>query len=113
MKKYMTNLKEQQEVIGALTNIVFEVFASETARLRAQKIGSSEQANDMTEVYIYEAMSRVEAESKAVLTACAEGDDLRMQLAILKRFTKQEPVDTIAARRRICARVLERGKYFV
>ncbi len=113
MKKYVTNLKEQQEVIGGMTNIVFEIFASETARLRAQKIGNSEQANDMTEVYVYEAMARVEHEARAVLAACSEGDDLRMRLAILKRFAKQEPVDTIGARRRICARLLERGKYFV
>jgi butyryl-CoA dehydrogenase len=113
MKKYMTNLKDQQEVIGAMTNIVFEVFASETARLRARKLGNSAQAADMTDVYIYEAMGRVEAEARAVLAHCCEGDDLRTRLAILKRFTKQEAVDTIEGRRRICARLLERGKYSV
>jgi len=113
MKKYMTNLKEQQEVIGAMTNIVFEVFASETARLRAHKLGNSVQANDMTNVYVYEAVGRVEAEARAVLAHCCDGDDLRTRLAILKRFTKQEAVDTIEGRRRICGRLLERGKYFV
>ncbi len=113
MKKYMTNLKDQQEVIGALTNIVFEVFASETARLRAQKLGNSAQANDMTGVYVHDAVGKVEAEAKAALAHCCEGDDLRARLAILKRFTKQESVDTIEARRRICGRLLERGKYFV
>ncbi len=115
-KKYMQALKEQQEIIGGISNIVFEVFAAETAELRAKKLaanGGSAQANDMTAVCVYEAMHRAESEARAVLSACSEGDELRMQLAILKRFAKQEPVDTIGLRRRICGRVLEQGKYFV
>jgi hypothetical protein len=67
----------------------------------------------MTDVYVYDAMGRVETEARAVLAHCCEGDDLRTRLAILKRFSKQEAVDTIEARRRICARLLERGKFFV
>jgi hypothetical protein len=48
-----------------------------------------------------------------VLAACAEGDALRTNLAILKRFTKHELVDTIGLRKKIAARMIESGKYTV
>jgi hypothetical protein len=48
-----------------------------------------------------------------VLAACSEGDALRMNLSILKRFTKCDPVNTIALRRRIAERLLEAERYVV
>jgi len=117
LQKFMQNLKEQQEIIGALTNIIMETFAAESCRLRTDKIAAagkpSAQAEDATAVFLYDALNKAEVEARSVLAACAEGDDLRMKLAILKRFAKQDAVDTIGARRRICARLLERGQYFV
>jgi hypothetical protein len=48
-----------------------------------------------------------------VLAACSDGDALRTNLAVLKRFTKFEPVDAIATRRRIAARLLQADRYSV
>jgi hypothetical protein len=67
----------------------------------------------MTAVLLYEAVGRAEAEAKTVLAACAEGDALRAQLAVLRRFTRMEPIDVVAARRRIAQRVLDAGRYLV
>jgi len=120
-QKYMQALSEQQEVVAAISNIITEAFLAETAQLRAAKIKQSRdrqgavhaQAEDMTAVVIYDAMNRAEAEARTALTACGEGDTLRTHLAVLRRFAKQDAVDTIALRRRIAQRVLEAEKYVV
>jgi hypothetical protein len=58
-------------------------------------------------------MDIIESASKTVLAACGEGDALRGNLAVLKRFAKYEPVNTIALRKKIAARMIEAGKYTV
>jgi hypothetical protein len=89
----------------------------ESVTLRAEKIARSgknaENAKDMAAVFAREAMDIIESASKTVLTACGEGDTLRGNLAILKRFAKYEPVNTIALRKKIAARMIEAGKYTV
>ncbi len=61
---------------------------------------------DMCQVFVGDAMARIEASARPVLAACAEGDSLRAKLAILRRFAKLEPVDSIAIRRRIAETLL-------
>ncbi|MCX6616274.1 MAG: acyl-CoA dehydrogenase family protein [Acidobacteria bacterium] len=113
-QKHKQALADQQEVVAAISNIVMEAFVTETAQLRTRKMGGrSPQAEDMTAVLLYEAVGRAEAEAKTVLAACAEGDALRAQLAVLRRFTRMEPIDVVAARRRIAQRVLDAGRYLV
>ena len=123
-QKYLAALAEQQEVVAGVSNIIMEAFAAETAQLRTSKLrarktnagssqGRSEQAEQITAVLLYDSMNRAEAEAKTVLAACAEGDTLRTHLAVLRRFARQEPLDTIALRRRIARRILEAEKYIV
>jgi butyryl-CoA dehydrogenase len=111
--KYMTALEEQQEVVANITDILMNAYALESATLRTQKIARSENAKEMTAVFAREAMETIESAAKTVLAACSEGDALRTNLAVLKRFTKYEPVNTIALRRKIAARMIESGKYTV
>ena len=115
--KYMTALEEQQEVVANITDILMNTYAMESATLRAEKIARSgknaENAKDMAAVFAREAMDTIDAAAKTVLAACGEGDTLRTNLAVLKRFTKYEPVNTIGVRRRIAARMIEAGKYTV
>jgi len=115
--KYMTALEEQQEVVANITDILMNAYAMESATLRAEKIArsgrSAENAKDMTAVCAREAMDTIESAAKTVLAACSEGDTLRTNLAVLKRFTKYEPVNTIGLRRKIAARMIEAGKYTV
>jgi alkylation response protein AidB-like acyl-CoA dehydrogenase len=115
--KYMTALEEQQEVVANITDILMNAYAMESASLRAEKIArsgkSSENAKEMASVFAREAMDIIESAAKTVLAACSEGDALRTNLAVLKRFTKYEPVNTIGLRRKIAARMIEAGKYVV
>ncbi len=115
-QKYLTALEEQQEVLAAITDLSMNAFAMESALLRTQKLARNhkgENAQDMTTVFLREAMEQVESSARTVLAACSEGDALRMNLSVLKRFTKFEPVDAIAARRRIASRLLQADRYLV
>jgi len=118
-QKYMTALADQQEILGALANIIMEVYAMDSCVLRAQKLLGSQGtkgaafATKMTQVYLQNAMARIDAAARKVLPAVAEGDMLRTQMAILRRLSKYEPLNTIALRQEIAQRVLEAGKYVI
>jgi hypothetical protein len=58
-------------------------------------------------------MARVEVSARTVLAACSAGDSLRTNMAVLRRFAKYEPVDSIALRRRIADRLLSAGRYII
>ncbi len=60
-----------------------------------------------------EAMPRVDVSARKVIAAVAEGDMLRMQMAILRRLLKHDPFHTIALKQQIAARVMEAGKYVI
>lgn len=116
-QKYMTALSEEQEVLIGAANIIMDVFAMESAILRAQKLTATqgpEQAAlylDMVRVFCNDAVERVEAEAKNTLAAVTEGDELRTLLAALKRFTKHTPTNTVVARRRIADAMIKANKY--
>ncbi len=116
-QKYMQAIQDQQEVMGAIADMVIETYAMESAVLRAQKMveHSSEAAAAlpiaMTRVYLSQAMEKIEAAARKVIAAVAEGDMLRTQLAILRRLAKHEPFNTIELRQQIAQKMIERGKY--
>jgi Acyl-CoA dehydrogenase, C-terminal domain len=116
-QKYMVALADQQEILGAVADMVIETFTMESVVLRTQKLvaakgeAGSQLATAMTQVYLAEAMNRIEAAAKKAIAAVAEGDMLRTQMAILRRLAKHEPANTIALRQQIANRVLEAGKY--
>jgi butyryl-CoA dehydrogenase len=116
-QKYMQAIQDQQEIMGAIADMVIETYAMESAVLRAQKIaeGSGEAAAElpiaMTRVYLSQAMEKIEAAAKKVIAAVADGDMLRTQLAILRRLAKHEPFNVIELRQQIAGKVIERGKY--
>jgi alkylation response protein AidB-like acyl-CoA dehydrogenase len=116
-QKYMQAIQDQQEVMGAIADMVIETYAMETAVLRAQKLiesngeAASELPIAMTQVYLSQAMEKIEAAARKVIAAVADGDMMRTQMAILRRLAKYEPFNTIAARQKIAQRVLEAGKY--
>ena len=116
-QKYMQAIQDQQEVMGAIADMTIEIYAMESAVLRAQKIiehkGEAAAALPiaMTRVYLTQAFEKVEAAAKKVIADVAEGDMLRTQLAILRRLAKHEPFNTIALRQQIAQKTIERGKY--
>jgi alkylation response protein AidB-like acyl-CoA dehydrogenase len=116
-QKYMQAIQDQQEVMGAIADMVIETYAMESAVLRTQKLieRNGEPAASlpiaMTRVYMIGAMEKIEAAAKRVVAAVAEGDMLRTQLAILRRLAKYEPFNTIELRQQIAQKVIDRGKY--
>jgi alkylation response protein AidB-like acyl-CoA dehydrogenase len=116
-QKYMQTIQDQQEIMGAIADMAIEAYAMESAVVRTQKIveakGEAAAAIPvaMTRVYLSQAFEKVESAAKKVITAVAEGDMLRTQLAILRRLAKYEPFNTIELRQQIAQTMIERGKY--
>ncbi len=117
VQKFREKLAEEQELIGALSNVVMEIYAMESCLLRAQKAAAAKGASaaqtmiDAARVFISDAAERVEHEAKRAIAAVHEGDMLTTQMAVLKRFAKRAPVDTIAIRRRVAAAVQSQDRY--
>jgi alkylation response protein AidB-like acyl-CoA dehydrogenase len=116
MQKFREQLAEQQEIVASLANIVMDVYAMESTLRRAQKAsaargGAANVMCDAARAFIYDAMDRVEKDARTALSAIAEGDTLITQLAVLRRFSKHAPLDTIAIRRRVAEAVLAQDRY--
>ena len=116
-QKYMMKLGDQQEVLMGIADIIMDIYAMETAILRTQKLVNAhsekavERYLDMTRVFCNDAVERIEARAKNTLAGMSEGDELRMLLAALRRFTKLQPMNTIAARQRIADEMIKANKY--
>jgi len=117
VQKFREKLAEEQELIGALSNMVMEIYAMESCLLRAQKAAAEKGESatqtmiDAARVFIHDAAERAEHEAKRAVAAVHEGDMLTTQMAVLKRFAKRAPVDTIALRRRVAAAVQSQDRY--
>jgi alkylation response protein AidB-like acyl-CoA dehydrogenase len=115
-QEFRDKLADQQEIVAALANVVIDVYAIESCLRRAQKSraarGQAASAMmDAARAFIYDAMDRIEKEARTALAAIAKGDALVTQLAVLRRFAKHSPVDTIAIRRRLAEAVLTQDRY--
>ena len=117
-QKYMMGLADQQEVLLNCADIIMDAYQMETAILRTKKYaeangdGAAARYIDMAGVFCNDAIQRVEANAKNTIAAIAEGDEGRTLLVALKRFTKNNsPINTIAARQRIAATLIEANTY--
>ena len=116
VQKYREQLADRQEIVAALANIAMDVYAMESSLRRAQKsaaarAGSGGVMADAARVLIYDAMDRIEKEARTALAATVDGDMLLTQLAVLRRFSKHPPLNTISIRRRIADAVLAQDRY--
>ncbi len=117
VQKYMMNLAEEQEILSSISDMVIEIFAMESALLRAmksmEKIGDekSQIQKAMVQVYVNDAFDRVKGFAKQAFAAIAEGDTLRTQLSALKNLSGFTPVNTVALRREIADAVIKVGRY--
>jgi len=113
-QRFMTALQDQQEVMAELADMIAQVYALESALLRARKLVgklSAEAAAAMTGLLAEETMGLAEQAARRVLAACAEGDMLRMQLAILRRLVRYTPADTVALSRTVARSCLQLERY--
>ena len=115
-QKYGAQLEQQQEIIMNLSDIIMEVFAMESSLLRSRKLtaaGGGVNAADVCAVYLRDAIARVELSSRTVLSACAQGDELRRNLSRVRGYASHDPVNAIALRRLIAGRLLANERYTV
>jgi alkylation response protein AidB-like acyl-CoA dehydrogenase len=117
VQKLMTKLESEQEVLMNIADMAIETFVAESAMLRAIKLtdqrGEAACAFelDAMRTYIYDAADHINKSGKDALNAFAEGDEQRMLLLGLKRFTKVAPFNSKEAKRRIAARLINENKY--
>ncbi len=107
-QRFLAELDSQQEILAALCDITMQAFAMESVQLRSQKHNV---APKMTAVFLQDAMGKIEGHARMVLAACAEGDDLRIQLSALRRLAKHDPINTIGLRQEIAQRLQTAQRY--
>ncbi|SOE21481.1 Acyl-CoA dehydrogenase [Spirosomataceae bacterium TFI 002] len=117
VQKFMMKLSHEQEILMACADMVIEIYVAESALLRLEKLVSAqgEEAlslqKDMVMVNLHNAVAKCNVAGREAIQSFAEGDELRVMLMGLKRFTKIEPMNTKDARRRIADALLADGKY--
>lgn len=116
-KKYGMALEEQQEILGALADIVIEIYSMESGLLRALKsleLYGEQQSRlkiDMVQLYVSDAMVRVGIYAQNVLAALETGESLERELSSLRKSLEFMPANTVQLRRAIAERVIEAEKY--
>jgi hypothetical protein len=114
-QKLMMKLEREQEVLMNIADMAIETFVCESLLLRVMKL--SENGNslymDILKSYLYDASDRIGKWGKDAVNAFAEGDEQRMLLMGLKRFTKTQPYNVKEARRRIADKLIEQNAYFL
>jgi len=109
MQTYGEKLADQQEILSLAADIIIDVYAAESAVLRAHAGGDLHTA--AAEVVVNDASGRVEIAARNALAGMAEGDTLRTLLAALRRTLKPSPVNAVALRQRIADAVIDRKGY--
>jgi butyryl-CoA dehydrogenase len=115
-QRYMTALEEQQEIMADLADMISQIYALESAWLRAQKLaadgrGPAPVAAAMTGLLAEETMAIAERSARRVLAACGQGDALRTQLAILRRLARCTPADSTALSRTVAQQCIALERY--
>jgi alkylation response protein AidB-like acyl-CoA dehydrogenase len=111
VQKLMMKLESEQEILMHIADMAIETFHAESGMLRAMKLVEQKgEANaayelDIARTYLYDAADKINKSGKDAINAFASGDEQRMMLLGLKRFTKVAPFNTKDARRRIAAKL--------
>jgi alkylation response protein AidB-like acyl-CoA dehydrogenase len=110
-------IEDEQEIMMNLADVMIEIYAAESVLLRTEKLvsqrGEAACAAQiaMTKVYLYEAIDKVEAAAKEAIVSFAKGDEQKVMLMGLKRFTKPDFINTKELRRQVADVMVSEGKY--
>ncbi len=117
VQKFNTKLEQEQEILMQVADMAIEVYVLESAILKTEKLAgrlgelACAERIDMVVNYTHRAANKVNMAGKEAIFAIAEGDEQRMMLLGLKRFTKTDAVNLKEVRRRIAAKLLEENRY--
>jgi alkylation response protein AidB-like acyl-CoA dehydrogenase len=111
-QKHGANLEKHQEVVMSLSDLLMETFAMESTLLRCQNIAATgnSAANDISQVFLRDAISRMQTASQNVLSACS-GHDLESHMTRLRSLADYRPVNAIQLRRNVAERLLGSERY--
>lgn len=111
VQKFMMKLSDEQEILMNLADILIETYIAESVILRVEKMKSTGIQKEMALIYLHEAVEKAASAGRAAITSFADGDELRLMLMGLKRFTKIDPYNLKNARRKVADYVIEKGEY--
>ena len=110
-------IEDEQEIMMNLADVMIEIYAAESVLLRTEKLvsqrGEAACAAQiaMTKIYLYEAIDKVEAAAKEAIVSFAKGDEQKVMLMGLKRFTKPDFINPKELRRQVADVMIAEGKY--
>lgn len=116
-QKLMMELSKEQEVLINIADMMIDLYVSESVLLRVEKLSGLKGAEncvaqlEIMRVYLNDAADRINKNGKEAINSFADGDELRMMLMGLKRFTKTEPFNAKEARRVVAAKLISENKY--
>jgi alkylation response protein AidB-like acyl-CoA dehydrogenase len=117
VQKLMMTLSKEQEILMNIADMIGYIYVAESTILRVEKLvklrGEEACAGqlDMMRIYLYQSVDKVSVAGKEALYSFAEGDELRMMLVGLRRFTKSEPFNIKETRQRVAKQLIEANKY--
>ena len=117
VQKLMAQLGKEQEVLMCLADMLIELYVSESLQLRVEKLvklkgeEACKEQIDMMRVYLNDAAEHIAKSGREAINSFAEGDERKMMMMGLKRFTKTEDINTTLARRNIAAKMIAENKY--
>ena len=117
VQKLMTQLEKEQEVLMNVADMCIQTYVAESILLRTQKLASLKGADsireqiEMMKVFIYDASRIINDAATEALLSFSEGDEQRLMLMGLRRFTKVEPFNVKESRRTVAAKLIKENKY--
>ena len=117
VQKLMKDLSNDEEIVMNIADMAIETFIAESMLLRVIKLTDKTGEENakvqiaMMKCYLNDAVDKVARSGKEAINAFADGDEQKMMLLGLKRFTKTEPFNSKNARRMIADKLIEEGKY--
>lgn len=117
VQKFMMKLSDEQEILMSLADILIEAYVAESVLLRVEKLigmkgeKAMEIQKEMAMIYLHHAVNKAAAAGREAITSFAEGDEQRLMLMGLKRFTKVDPYNLKEARRKVANHLIEKGSF--
>lgn len=113
LQKYMMDIEKQQHLLLNASEILNQIYMAESAVLRAEKHYSAESVEAaMAQLNLYKAVEAITVAAKEGIVSFAEGDEQRMMLSGLRRFTKYQNIpNVVALTEKVAAHFVEKGKY--
>jgi alkylation response protein AidB-like acyl-CoA dehydrogenase len=117
VQKLATELSKEQEILMNVADMIIQTYVAESTLLRTEKLASIKgeaavvEQIEMMKIFTYEASEIISHSGKEALISFVEGDELKMMLMGLRRFTKTEHFNVKESRRIVAAKVIEANKY--